>query len=394
MTRSKQPSSHAKQSVVRPTPTGPLAQLVSDVDRFAASFWGQHATRTRGHPRLLELLGVDDVDSLLTTGLRRPHFRVIRDGATLPATESTRRVRTGGTTVDDFADPERVADLLAAGATLVLQGLEHIRPQVAAFAAGLTADLGHHVQANAYLSPPQSAGLAAHTDAHDVFAVQLHGRKLWTVDGLDEPATSTGDVLYIPAGVRHAARTVDNWSLHLTIGVHAISVGAAFQRAVARMIAAEPALRRPLPIAFAGQARDRAATQLREARASLIELLSEVDIESIVDAEAEPARRRMTSNTEPRARGRLALLVASTELTFDSTVVGCAAATVRSCGQSSIEVAGGRRTLTMPARVRGAVEHLLSGKPCRVGDVPDLDDASRLVLVRRLVAEGIATQTV
>ena len=386
MTRPKPPSA---QPVTPPTPITPLAALVGDVDGFAASIWGQQASRTTGSPCLLDLFGIETVDSLFASGLRRPHFRVIRDGATLPTADVTRRVRTGGTTVDDFADPDRITDLLAGGATLVLQGLEHIRPQVADFAAELTAELGHCVQANAYLSPPQSAGLAAHTDTHDVFAVQLFGRKLWTVDGLDEAATQRGEVLYIPAGVRHAARTIGSWSLHLTIGVHAISVAAALRRAVDRIVAAEPTLRRPLPIAFASSARDRTATQLCDARADLIALLAQVDIESMVDAEAVPARRHVASHPSPATSGRLASLVASTELTVDSTVIASPSAAVHPCGQDSIEIHGGRRTLTMPARVRNAVEHLLSGQPCTVGDVPDLDDASRLVLVKRLVGEGL-----
>lgn len=392
MTPSKQPFAHSNQAVECPPSTGSLAELVGDVDHFTESFWGQRATRTRGQASLLELLGIDAVDTLLTSGLRRPHFRVIRDGTTLPATDVTRRVRTGGTTVDDFADPDRIADLLASGATLVLQGLEHIRPHVADFAAGLAAELGHRVQANAYLSPPHSAGLAAHTDTHDVFAVQLRGRKLWTVDGLDEATMPLGDVLYIPAGVRHSARTLDSWSLHLTIGVHAINVGDVLRRAVERVVAAEPALRRPLPIAFAGRGRGRATMQLRDARTDLIALLSEVDIDSIVDAETTRTLRPLASHTNRGTVGRLAALVASMELTVDTTIIGDASAVVRSCGPSSIVVAGGRRTLTMPAKARAAVEHLLSGRPCRVGDVPDLDDASRLVLVRRLVAEGIVSQ--
>ena len=392
MSRSKQASSCAEQAVI-PRPPGPLTALVGDVEGFAASVWGQHANRTKGDPSLLDLLGTSDVDTLLSSGLRRPHFRVIRDGATLPAADVTRRVRAGGTTVDDFADPDRITDLLAGGASLVLQGLEHIRPQVADFANSLAAELGHKVQANAYLSPPQSAGLAAHTDTHDVFAVQLFGYKVWTVDGLDETATQPGDVLYIPAGVRHAARTVGSWSLHLTIGVHALSVGAALRRAVARAVALDAALRRPLPIAFAGHAREQAARQLSDARARLIELLSAADIEFIVDAEAAPMKRQMTSQTHPFTEGRLGSLVASTQLTLDSTIVAGASMAVATVGEESILVTGGRRTLTMPSRVTHALEYILSGRPCRVAHFPQLDDESRLVLGRRLLAEGVVAVT-
>lgn len=383
MARRKQHSSH-----------GPLAALVGDVDTFSRTVWGQRPRRSDGDRVLLDLLSLEVVDSLLANGLRRPHFRVLRDGATVTAGDVTRRVRTGGVMVDDFADPERVTDLIAQGATLVLQGLEHLRPEVADFAAELSAALGHRVQANAYLSPPNSAGLVPHTDAHDVFAVQLFGRKLWTVEGLDEAATERGDVLYIPAGVEHSARTDDSWSLHLTIGVHAISVGAALQRAVERLVAAEPAMAHSLPIAFGGAARGETAAQLARARTELIALLGELDIEAVIDTEAAPARRCAASHSPASTSGRLSLLVASTHFTIASTVVGCTSAEISTSGPGSIRITGGRRALTMPARVRGAVEHVLSGQPCRVSDIPDLDDESRLVLVRRLAAEGLVAAAV
>ena len=58
----------------------------------------------------------------------------------------------------------------------------------------------HHVQANAYLSPPNAAGLNPHRDLHDVIVVQLEGDKCWDVEGLGEVRLGEGDVLYLPAG--------------------------------------------------------------------------------------------------------------------------------------------------------------------------------------------------
>jgi bifunctional lysine-specific demethylase and histidyl-hydroxylase NO66 len=69
------------------------------------------------------------------------------------------------------------------------------------------------VQANAYLTPPVAQGLNLHGDPHDVFAVQTHGVKRWVVEPPDEPRWELelrpGDVLYLPAGTRHAAQTID-----------------------------------------------------------------------------------------------------------------------------------------------------------------------------------------
>ena len=45
----------------------------------------------------------------------------------------------------------------------------------------LAAELGHPVQVNAYVTPPQNQGFADHYDIHDVFVLQVHGEKRWAL---------------------------------------------------------------------------------------------------------------------------------------------------------------------------------------------------------------------
>ncbi|OEU20308.1 hypothetical protein FRACYDRAFT_236383 [Fragilariopsis cylindrus CCMP1102] len=113
-----------------------------------------------------------------------------------------------------------------------------------------------HVYANAYLTPPQSQTVPPHADDRDVFIFQICGRKLWNVyskipikhpytneqvgkgdiddDGLDldvplevlngplafNDYLNEGDVLYIPRGMVHEAKTTNNeFSFHITIAI-------------------------------------------------------------------------------------------------------------------------------------------------------------------------------
>ncbi len=69
--------------------------------------------------------------------------------------------------------------LLADGATLVLQGLHRTWPPLVGFGSQLADELGHPVQINAYITPPQNRGFAPHYDVHDVFVLQVSGRKRW-----------------------------------------------------------------------------------------------------------------------------------------------------------------------------------------------------------------------
>ncbi len=70
---------------------------------------------------------------------------------------------------------------LAGGATLVLQALHRTWPPLIRFGSDLAAELGHPVQINAYITPPENQGFAAHYDTHDVFVLQVAGSKRWTI---------------------------------------------------------------------------------------------------------------------------------------------------------------------------------------------------------------------
>jgi hypothetical protein len=130
------------------------------------------------------------------------------------------------------------------------------------------------VQANAYVTPPQSRGFSAHYDVHDVFVLQIAGEKRWRVhtpvrtDPLrHEPWTDhrvaveqraaeapridavlrPGDSLYLPRGYLHAAEALGGTSCHLTVGVHPVTRQAVLDAVVA-IVSGDPALRSSLPL--------------------------------------------------------------------------------------------------------------------------------------------------
>ena len=157
---------------------------------------------------------------------------------------------------------------LRSGATVVLQALHHTHPPLAAFCRLLEADLEQPVQANAYFTPRGSQGLPVHHDTHDVFCLQVAGRKRWLVyepalelplrnqryrPELGEPGEPVldlvlepGDTLYMPRGWLHEALTSDEDSLHLTIGVNVYTWLDAL-RAALDACADELELRRSVP---------------------------------------------------------------------------------------------------------------------------------------------------
>ena len=87
--------------------------------------------------------------------------------------------RDGGTVLQP--DPARVQQHLARGATMVLNFIDQLTPELSAFARSMETALGGKVQANLYLSSKRKQGFRAHFDFHDVFAMHVMGEKTWFV---------------------------------------------------------------------------------------------------------------------------------------------------------------------------------------------------------------------
>ncbi|CAE7898853.1 Riox1 [Symbiodinium sp. KB8] len=108
--------------------------------------------------------------------------------------------------------------------TFILNGVQAANDCLRALHHSLWAAFCLDTQINAYLSAPAAQGLNIHSDPHDVFVLQVEGKKLWHI--LEGEALSTqsftltpGDILYMPAGLLHFAESLDMSSLHITIGV-------------------------------------------------------------------------------------------------------------------------------------------------------------------------------
>ena len=99
-----------------------------------------------------------------------------KNGSVLSTATFTRSGGVGAGITDQVAD-DKVLAQLSDGATLVLQALHRTWPPLVRFGSALAAELGHPVQINAYVTPPQNQGFSAHYDTHDVFVLQVAGTK-------------------------------------------------------------------------------------------------------------------------------------------------------------------------------------------------------------------------
>jgi bifunctional lysine-specific demethylase and histidyl-hydroxylase NO66 len=403
-------------------PTPPTASIpaiercAGDPAAFVRDHWARAPLLRRGAgpDGFDDLLSLDDVDRILsTTAPRVPLFRMVKDGKPLPSSAYTKSGRIGSMPLSDLADPGRIFDQFAGGATIVLQGLQRYWSPLTAFTRDLELFLTHPVQVNAYLTPPASRGLGVHHDTHDVFVLQVHGRKLWQVwdaavpfplghqtklpPGAEAPTEAPlveaelapGDCLYVPRGFRHAARTAETASLHLTVGMLTYNWNDLL-REVLDLATEETWFREGLPVGFA-DAPAALEASLAERVAELRRFLDKVDLTRV----AERAVNRFWTNRAPMLQGQLRQLLTLDELD-EATVLERRPGTtcrLRLTGDR-LELLLGDRTLTMPARLEPALRQVVAADRLTPADLAGhLDGPSRLVLVRRLVREGLLQPT-
>lgn len=168
----------------------------------------------------------------------------------------------------EAADPIAVVAQCRAGATMIINTIHLFDEKIGRFAAQLARELGEPVNVNMYLSQPSKPAFNRHYDIHDVFILQIAGKKGWSVyeptvtfplfemkfHGATPPTEprlqtilSPGDILYIPRGHWHEATAADEQSLHLTVGIDA-HTGIDFLTWVVNELREDEQCRAPLPL--------------------------------------------------------------------------------------------------------------------------------------------------
>lgn len=238
-------------------------------EAFLEEYWGRNFLVARGDSeRFSGLYSWDSLSEAMSTHrFVFPRLRLFTGGKVIPSDQymSVRYDRRGNPYSRQNAGA--VEALMRSGALLHITSLGETSRPLASFAAMLERDLMARVQVNLHAGFAAAKGFHIHWDGHDVYAVQIAGRKRWRLFGFTEEAPlavppeakrgaptkavwegvlDTGDMLYIPRGYWHATEYVDQGSLHLTFAVQHPTGIDFLEWAVAQLTAVE-ALRRDMP---------------------------------------------------------------------------------------------------------------------------------------------------
>lgn len=218
-------------------------------EAFLRDYLGRQPLHLEGEPgKFRQVMSWDTLNRLLgmTTIWAAPSLLLVLDKEQIqpPAYCQPAPGRDGGTVLRP--DPVRVKQYLAKGATLVLNDIDQLTPELSAVARAMEQALGGKVQANLYLSSKRKQAFKAHYDYHDVFAMHVMGEKTWMVfqgreDGpikhpwfealtqdykdkakgelWREVRLKPGHLLYLPRGQYHYALADDGACAHIAFGV-------------------------------------------------------------------------------------------------------------------------------------------------------------------------------
>jgi ribosomal protein L16 Arg81 hydroxylase len=355
-----------------------------------------------------DLFAFDDLDAVIGLGdllaSPRQDIRLIRQSA------ERFEVRPGrDQAIGSLRD---IYDAYASGFTIVVNNLERRWAPLADFTLGLERAFQCRVTINVYATPRGAQGFARHFDTHDVFVMQIAGEKTWLVSPPETPLPLTaapghpsnpfavgkpeapeecrmtpGDLLYMPRGVVHEARTGAGSSMHLTVGVHVTRWADLMASALRVAAERDERLREAVPPGWLrGEGEvDAIGARLRESLDTVRASLSAAEVIG-------SRRRQFLSERRQGVDGHFRSLDRLGDLEPGSRVRRRPAleCDVVIQGDTAVLSAGGDRRIDAPSRVAPQLSFIAQHEVFTIADLPGpLDDHGKITLVRRLVREGI-----
>lgn len=179
----------------------------------------------------------------------------------------------GTTRTELLANASVLTEYLDAGHPLVWNRARGISARIDALSALLADAFGGHVWPNVYATGFAGTPFDMHFDAHEVIAIHCAGEKTWDISRVrvDRPIEAVemapsiehalrarrddaaaniaesftvraGDLIYVPRGQFHNARTIEGRTLHVTFGIE-LPTGVDLVKRMMTDMLADPAMR-------------------------------------------------------------------------------------------------------------------------------------------------------
>lgn len=388
-----------------------FSRIISPIDTkvFIADYWEQKPLFvSRNAPGFYDdALKTADIDVYFQNQHVSPGFlNVMLDGESCPPERWTYTLqKVSNNFTERQIDLKKLLKLFSQGATIIINSGETAFPSLIGLRRALESELKCFIQANIYITPPNSQGFAAHFDAHNVFILQIHGTKNWNLyeTPIESPVRATsvesfgyergepqaafemqpGDLLYIPRGLVHCARAEKNASIHITIGPMVRNWSTLLKR-LAKQADEDANFRRLLPHGL--NTENEQADFAAEFAEHLQKLIARTDFSAVHRADFIEEQR--TDN-----RGRFTDSLQLEQLTADSVV--CRRAFLDYSIERNEEwliVNFEGEELTLPVFLENSLVKIFDEKPFKINEIEGIpNEAGKTALVKRFIQAGFLT---
>jgi len=379
------------------------------VEAFFANYWEKkHLWLQRSDPAYYHsLLTADDLENLIShSDARYPAIRLAKGGGYFAPELYTRNVKHGDESFTGVPDLQRISEEYRQGATIALPAIHRTWAPLTALCDALQAQWDHAAHANVYLTPGNAQGFTPHYDVHEVFVLQIAGRKRWRLyepviplphrsqlfrpelytgqAPMTEVDLSAGDLLYLPRGVLHSTTTGESFSAHVTIGITVYTWADLIKEMWSSAIDDE-AMRQALPPGFATR-RELRALLNRKMRDMWDHLSKQSDPDKLIEAFTNRVRGAQVRRPPP-FRADVTVIDLNSRLRAPARE---SYQIIREGDKTMLEFNGNR--YHMPAPVASTMHVISERRSFRPADLTGpLNAEAMLILTRHLVDIGFLT---
>jgi ribosomal protein L16 Arg81 hydroxylase len=384
-------------------------------DQFFLEYWEAKplSIRRRQPDYYATLLSGSDIDYILSTSflLDRSHVELI-----------------GSIDNPELLNKEYVSAAYQAyrqGASFRIRGINRHWKALWLLCRNIQELFAFPVGANLYCTPKNSHGLDRHYDHHDTVILQIAGSKHWALysspeklplenvpllgfeklgeathyrgapavgdvvahtigeEPIEEFVMEPGDLLYLPRGFVHEARTSNDISVHVTIGIHALTWLDLIAVALGQFGHKDPRFRKSLPMGFNQRTADASIKENFET------LLAALAHSADVSSALEEIGNSLIWNQQAIGEGSI-IETEAEAITVDTTVERRPGLLSRFVVDGDfVRIAAAHSDVSLPRDFEPALRFVSENKSFCVGAIPGrLSDHSRINLVRRLIKNG------
>ena len=292
------------------------------------------------------------------------------------------------------------------GATIIFPQINLAIDELANFCRNLEFELSCKVQTNVYLTPRNSQGFKTHYDDHDVFIMQIHGKKNWNLyqQAVEKPfrgepfdsseheagklnlnfTMEPGDCLYIPRGYMHDATNVGSEpSLHITVGLLVKKWADLMLEVLSEVALNNSEFRESLPVGFAKKDFD-----MSNARTDFRKLVETFANEADFDNVFNMFKQEYYRTRKPNLKGALMQSSVGIETGTSYRLRENFQCAIKSEGeQTVVSCAGGDLKFSVSAEA--GLRFILEGNSFDTDHFSDLPNDEGKEIIEKLIAFGV-----